>query len=155
MGQSVKNFICVASLLAMTGCASITRGVNDDVVIQYEPSDAVVTTSLNHRCTATPCSVRIPRKESFQVTAQREGYVTQTVDVNTKVSGGGAAGFAGNALLGGVVGMGVDVATGAALEHTPNPVIIQLQPENAQTAIVPVVPITEPQGNVNQSTPVS
>ncbi|MEO1702898.1 MAG: translation initiation factor 2 [Pseudomonadota bacterium] len=151
----MRKLICVAITLAMTGCASITRGVNSDVVIQYEPADATVTTSLQHRCTASPCSVRVPRKETFQVVAQRQGYISQTVQVTTKVSGSGAAGFAGNALLGGVVGMGVDVATGAALEHNPNPVIIQLKPETSQTVIVPVEPISEPQPDVNHNTPVS
>ncbi|MEL6922263.1 MAG: translation initiation factor 2 [Pseudomonadota bacterium] len=149
-----KRLVC-ATALVLTGCASITRGVNNDVVIQYEPTDAVVTTSLNHRCAATPCTVRIPRKDAFQVTAQREGYVTQVIDVTTKVSGSGAAGFAGNVLVGGIVGMGVDAATGATLEHTPNPVVIKLEPEAGQTTIVPVQPITVPQPNVNQSTPTS
>ncbi|MEO1746838.1 MAG: translation initiation factor 2 [Pseudomonadota bacterium] len=146
--------LCVMAL-AVTGCASITRGVNGDVTIQYQPPDAVVSTSLNHQCQATPCTIRVPRKDTFQVTATREGYVTQVVDVKTRVSGGGAAGFAGNVLLGGVIGMGVDAATGATLEHHPNPVVILLQPENAQTTVVPVQPITQPQPVVNQSTPVS
>ena len=40
----------------------------------------------------------------------------------------GAAGFAGNLLLGGVIGMGVDAATGPATDHKPNPVIVTMQP---------------------------
>jgi len=42
--------------------------------------------------------------------------------------GGGAAGFAGNVLIDGIVGMGVDAATGSALEHYPNPVSVTLEP---------------------------
>jgi hypothetical protein len=45
-----------------------------------------------------------------------------------EVPGSGAAGFAGNLLLGGLVGIGVDAATGAAQDHKPNPVIVTLQP---------------------------
>lgn len=48
--------------------------------------------------------------------------------MKTNLAGSGAAGFAGNVLLGGVVGMGVDAATGATLEHTPNPVNATLRP---------------------------
>lgn len=48
--------------------------------------------------------------------------------MKTSLAGSGAAGFAGNVLLGGVVGMGVDAATGATLEHTPNPVNATLRP---------------------------
>jgi hypothetical protein len=36
--------------------------------------------------------------------------------------------FAGNVLAGGLIGMGVDAATGAAQDHKPNPVIVTLQP---------------------------
>ena len=37
-------------------------------------------------------------------------------------------GFRGNILAGGLIGMGVDAATGAAQDHKPNPVIETLQP---------------------------
>ena len=43
----------------------------------------------------------------------------------------GAASFAGNLLLGGVAGMAVDAASGAALEHKPNPVIVTMRPRGA------------------------
>ncbi|MGO3927394.1 translation initiation factor 2, partial [Rhodopseudomonas pseudopalustris] len=43
---------------------------------------------------------------------------------------------AGNLLLGGVVGMGVDAATGAAMDHHPNPVVVTLQPVPAPAAPV-------------------
>jgi hypothetical protein len=48
--------------------------------------------------------------------------------VQTRVAGAGAACFAGNVLIGGVVGMGVDAATGSTLEHYPNPVTVSLVP---------------------------
>ena len=38
------------------------------------------------------------------------------------------SGFAGNVLLGGLVGMGVDAYTGAATDHKPNPVAAVLEP---------------------------
>jgi hypothetical protein len=48
--------------------------------------------------------------------------------VGTRIAAGGAAGFAGNVLVGGVVGMAVDASTGATLEHYPNPVMLTLVP---------------------------
>lgn len=126
-------FVCIA----LFGCASVTRGVNEDVVIRYTPEDAIVTTSLNHSCQQSPCTVQVSRKQPFTVRAQKPGYITQVVDVQTKVAGAGAAGFAGNVIIGGVVGMGVDAATGATLDHVPNPVIINLVPESATPAAVP------------------
>lgn len=124
----------VVACAALTGCGTVVRGTTEDVRIIVEPEDAAVTTSLGHRCNAMPCTVKVARRDKFTVTASKQGYITESVDVGTKVSGGGAAGFAGNIVVGGVVGMGVDVATGAALDHTPNPVVIKLQPEGAEPA---------------------
>ncbi len=62
------------------------------------------------------------------MTVTKEGYEPQVIPLTKEIPGTGAAGFAGNLLLGGLVGMGVDAATGAALDHKPNPVIVTLQP---------------------------
>ncbi|ODN67823.1 hypothetical protein [Methylobrevis pamukkalensis] len=47
------------------------------------------------------------------------------------------AGTAGNIILGGVIGVGVDAVTGATLSHTPNPVIIALQPIDPKSSATP------------------
>ena len=56
------------------------------------------------------------------------------IPLTKEIPGTGAAGFAGNLLVGGLVGMGVDAATGAAQDHKPNPVIVTLQPVSAGIA---------------------
>jgi hypothetical protein len=76
----------------------------------------------------TPCTLQFNRKDEFTVTASKPGYHSAEMSVSTRIAGGGAAGFAGNILVGGVVGMGVDAATGATLEHYPNPVMLDLVP---------------------------
>jgi len=76
----------------------------------------------------TPCVVQAKRSADIIVTIDKEGYEPQVVPLIKEIPGTGAAGFAGNLLLGGVVGMGVDAVTGAALDHKPNPVIVTLQP---------------------------
>lgn len=48
--------------------------------------------------------------------------------------------MAGNLLLGGIVGIGVDAVTGAALDHYPNPVNIALERDGEK--MIPV--ITDP-----------
>lgn len=47
--------------------------------------------------------------------------------VKTQLANAGAAGFAGNVIVGGVVGMAVDAASGATNEHCPNPVAVTLR----------------------------
>jgi hypothetical protein len=43
--------------------------------------------------------------------------------------------MAGNVLLGGIIGAGVDVTTGAMLDLTPNPLNISLEKEEAPVAV--------------------
>jgi hypothetical protein len=122
------RWVAILALAATCGgCASITRGTTDQVQIQSEPAGADVRTSMNQTCT-TPCTLQFSRKDEFTVTASKPGYHSAAIDVHTRIAGGGAAGFAGNVLLGGVVGMAVDAADGATLEHYPNPVILKLPP---------------------------
>lgn len=130
----------ILAALWLTGCASVVRGTSEDVRIETTPADAVITTSLGNGCPSSPCVVSVKRKLEFTVTATREGYDTATVAVKTKVSGEGAAGFAGNVVAGGVIGMGVDAVNGAALDHVPNPVIIVMTPAGTAPDAPLVVP---------------
>ena len=113
--------------LALAGCATVTRGTSSQIQIVSEPSGATARTSLGHQC-VTPCTLQVGRKDEFAVVFTLPGHEDQTVNVRTQLAGAGAAGFAGNVVLGGVVGMGVDAATGATLEHLPNPVSVVLRP---------------------------
>jgi hypothetical protein len=119
--------IVVALAAACGGCASVTRGMTDQVQIMSDPDGAQVRTSMGHTCVA-PCTLQFNRKDEFTVTASMPGYHTSEMPVSTRLAGAGAAGFAGNILLGGVVGMAVDAASGATLEHYPNPVMMKMVP---------------------------
>ena len=140
MHSKFMNLSSVAALVVLAGCATVARGTTSDVIVNYSPADAKVVTSLNHTCNSSPCVLTVSRKKSFTVTASKPGYDSQSIFVGTKVSGKGAAGMAGNVILGGVVGIGVDAATGAARDHYPNPVNIRLLPKGSQ----PAAPATAP-----------
>ena len=66
------------------------------------------------------------------------GYKDQEIAVKTELAGNGAAGFAGNVLIGGVIGMGTDVATGATQDHKPNPVHATMEKGTAHEPAKPV-----------------
>jgi hypothetical protein len=117
----------VAAALSMGGCATVTRGLDSQVQVNSDPPGATVQTSLSQQC-VTPCTLKVARKDEFTVTISKPGYEPQSIFVTTKLAEAGAAGFAGNVLVGGIVGMGVDAATGATLEHYPNPVTAALVP---------------------------
>ena len=124
----VMRVICVWMLAALSGgCATVTRGTENTIGFDSRPSQAEVRTSNGLGC-VTPCSLVVKRNEEFTATFTKPGYRPQRVEVKTQLAGAGAAGLAGNVLIGGVVGIGVDAFTGAANEHTPNPVSVILEP---------------------------
>lgn len=131
--------LALGAAIILSGCATITRGTTNQVQVLSEPPGATAQTTLGHQC-VTPCSLSIPRKEEFVVRYHKDGYQDAQIPVKTGIAGTGAAGFAGNVLLGGVVGMGVDAATGATLEHQPNPVTVTLQPLGASGRAKPARP---------------
>lgn len=87
--------------------------------------------------------LEVARNQSFTATFNLEGFEPQVVPVTTQVAGAGAAGMAGNLILGGVVGVVVDASTGAMNEHVPNPVIVTFG-EGADPADPAASPSTAP-----------
>ena len=126
----IRLLLAVAIAAPCLGCASVTRGTTENISISSTPAGATAEITGLDIPTAcvTPCVVQAKRNADITVTVNKEGYEPQIIPLTKEIPGSGAAGFAGNVLLGGVVGMGVDAVTGAALDHKPNPVIVTLQP---------------------------
>ena len=140
-------YLVSTSLMAMalTGCATITRGTHDALVIETDPVGAKVTTSLGkgEGCDATPCSIRAKRNAEFVVTISKPGYKALTIHVTHKVSSGGGTAMAGNVLVGGIIGAAIDGSNGAMEELTPNPIKVKLEKEEAPPP-APSASIVEP-----------
>jgi hypothetical protein len=137
-GVDMRNLVTLALAALCAGCASITRGTTDQVQIISVPDGADVHTSMGPTCT-TPCTLTFGRKDEFSVTVSKPGYEPQTVPVETRVAGAGAAGLAGNVIFGGLIGIGVDAYNGAELEHFPNPVSVELRRERQIPSPAPSV----------------
>jgi hypothetical protein len=123
----MRNQTFFALITLSTGCATITRGTNEGFGIQTTPPGADARLSNGLSC-VTPCSVKVKRRGDFVVTIARDGYETVNASVTSSVDGGGAAGMAGNVILGGIIGAGVDAGTGAMHSHKPNPLVVTLMP---------------------------
>lgn len=116
-----------AVVFLITGCATVTRGTTDALVVNSTPQGAQVELSNGMSCTSTPCTFKLPRKSELEVTISRPGCKTVVTNVSHKTAGAGAAGVAGNVLVGGIIGLGVDAATGASQELVPNPLEVTLE----------------------------
>jgi hypothetical protein len=131
----MKSIVFGASAIVLaaglTGCATVTRGTTTTFNVTSTPPGAAVKTSTGFSCPSTPCGMKVPRKNEFDVTVSKAGYVSKTQHVRSAVAGGGAAGMAGNLLLGGVIGMAVDGTNGSMNDLTPNPMNVSLDEESA------------------------
>ncbi|MFT3781454.1 MAG: hypothetical protein QM790_05500 [Nibricoccus sp.] len=132
-------FALTGLALFSTGCASIVHGGPRTLEIKSDPSGATITiTKLGtaevvHSAT-TPCTVSLDQKrgyfkgQSFTVKFELAGYKSTEVVVRHELSGW----YFGNLLLGGLIGMiGVDPATGAMWNLTPDKIEQKLSAEQA------------------------
>jgi hypothetical protein len=148
----MRSFIAVAlvATTVLSGCATVTRGRTQTWNIVTTPTGAMVRTTAGIQCESTPCAFTLPRKSSFGVTVTKPGFKTFSGQVSNKISGRGGAGMAGNILAGGIIGIGVDAATGSALDLDPNPMKIILEPDSSSAesrldpAAVAATPVPAP-----------
>lgn len=117
--------ISVSTLLS--GCATITRGSDDVLQINTDPAGAQVQTSNGMSCGSTPCALKMPRRSELVVHITKKGCKPVDVNVTHKTADAGAAGVAGNVLVGGIIGLAVDAGTGASQDLVPNPVEVKMQ----------------------------
>lgn len=122
----MKLLVLLVSLIIMSGCATITRGTSDTLVIETEPSNASASLSNGLQC-KTPCALRMSRKDNVIIKIEKDGFIPIDVVVAPQISGAGSAGMAGNLLFGGLIGAAVDAGSGAMLNLVPNPVKVTLE----------------------------
>ena len=128
----MRNLCLFLPLFVLASCATITRGVHEKVKVLSEPTSAYAELSSGERG-LTPATFVKSRKENFNVTVSKPGYITQTVKVRSNFSPTGGGAMAGNLVAGGVVGIGVDAVSGASLSLYPNPVVVHLVPQSKRT----------------------
>jgi hypothetical protein len=109
--------LAVAALAVAPGCASIVTGQNQPVTVEAPGCEGANCKLMNSKGTwivKAPGSVTVTRAYGdLTVTCEKEGFgaATNTVASSTKAMA------AGNIIFGGVIGVGVDVATGAAYDY--------------------------------------
>src|SRR5262249_18047010 len=113
-GKPMRRVIVAAAFIALAGCASIITGTSQQIAIATNPSGAKCVLSRQGQPIATieptPGTATVQKdKHDILVACVKDGYQTATQYLHSGVEGG----TFGNILLGGVIGWGVDSATGA------------------------------------------
>lgn len=115
------KYLCLVPFAFLSGCATIMAGTSQTVTVSTTPAGASCTLDrIGERIGAispTPGSVRVEKsKNDLTVTCSKEGFQTATVGHSSNFNG---ATF-GNILVGGVIGVVVDAASGANFNYPPD-----------------------------------
>ena len=146
-------YICIVLISSsMIGCATIFKGSQANINVNSQPSNAEVYINGIDKG-ATPQTLSLDRDEDHILTFKKDGYEDVKVEVNKSFDA--ATTIVGNIFSWALVGIVVDVATGAAYSLDPadvkanlndmkNAGIIDKIPEQQENGIT-VLMLTEKQ----------
>jgi hypothetical protein len=119
--MKLSTSLIALAVLQLTGCASIVSGTNQPLTVETRADTGAVSGAncklSNNKGTwylTSPGSTTVNRSfEDLSISCEKPDYKTGLLTVKSSTKG---MAF-GNILLGGVIGAGVDVATGAAYDY--------------------------------------
>jgi hypothetical protein len=111
----------LALTLLMSSCATIISGSKQNVKFSSNPSAATIFID-EVEVGKTPFEIKLERKSDHSAMIKLEGYQTYQTKLTRKINGW----YWGNILLGGLIGIIVDISTGAVYTLTPNELNAQL-----------------------------
>lgn len=109
--------------LLVSGCATIVASGPDLVPISSKPPGAMVYVD-GVPVGVTPVTVPLKRSGSGRIRIELEGYEPVFVTQDKVFNGW----FLGNILIGGLIGIIIDVATSNVTKHSTDPVMVVLRP---------------------------
>jgi hypothetical protein len=115
--------MAVALLILLNGCATIINGTTQDVAITTDPSEAELLVD-GRETYKSPAKITLKRKEDHMVVVTKDGYQKETVNIKSVLSGA----VAGNIIAGGLIGWGIDAASGGQNRLVPENVDLRLRP---------------------------
>src|SRR4051794_31282694 len=127
--KSIIGAATAAALAAVTlsGCGTITQGTSQDIAITTSPPGGHCELDRHGEHVGTvyaPGSVIVDKStKDIVLTCNKPGYQTASLHLESDPS----LGLFGNAIIGGVIGVGIDYATGAANKY-PNSALVPLAP---------------------------
>lgn len=137
--HALSCLFILALFLSSYGCATIINGTTQKIPVSSDPSGANCTVVGDNTKYTTPCQVELARKTDHVLKLEKEGYDPATVEIKHVLSGA----VAGNILLGGLIGWGVDAATGSQNRLIPETVHISLKASSSSPAGDPLAVRTD------------
>lgn len=123
MKNKLTILLSLSIALSTTSCASIITGTKDKITFNSTPEGAKVFHKGVEKCT-TPCTAEISRSLGKQtVTFAKEGFSSKEVKLTKNFNAVSLV----NILLGGVIGIGIDAATGSLTKYSPKAYTVELE----------------------------
>ena len=112
MNSKLLTLAIVASM-SFTSCATIFTGSKDEISFNSKPEGAKVMVKGLEKC-VTPCTASMQRSLSNeQVEFKLDNYQTKTIALDKKFNAVSLI----NIIGGGIIGFGIDAATGALMKY--------------------------------------
>lgn len=126
MFKYVRSAALLSAVWAVAGCASITQGTDQQVTAKTEPSGAKCEFRRDGETLGvvnpTPGTITVSKsKDTIKVECEKSGRERAVRSMDSEFEGM----TAGNALFGGLIGVGVDAASGAMHEY-PTEIFMRL-----------------------------
>lgn len=129
----------VAAGVAVSGCASIIKGTSQSIVVTSPPvtgAYCILSSKEGNWPIYTPSAVTVDKsKEDILVHCTKPGYQDASASIPSDFQGW----TLGNIVLGGLIGVGVDAATGAMNEY-PGAFAIPMTPVSGYSPAMPSYP---------------
>jgi hypothetical protein len=117
----IKVIAILLCPIVFLGCATIVSGRTQRVSVSTFPADAKVT--INGMEQKSPCVVMLDRSvPSYQIIIEKEGYQPYVYNLNRGINGW----VFGNIILGGIIGIVIDCASGSVYAFSPDNISVNL-----------------------------
>lgn len=127
--KNARIGVAAVAVALLSGCATIVEGGKQSVYFTTDPDGATCSIMREGQMlfhdVKTPATLELEKdKDELVITCEKDGYKKKVVHTDSTFQGW----TLGNILFGGIVGIGIDAASGAMNEY-PSQVSIPLQKE--------------------------
>ncbi|MCX5885927.1 MAG: PEGA domain-containing protein [Proteobacteria bacterium] len=131
--KTLMTLFLIGIYLFTVGCATVMNGTSQDIGIASSPAGSEAYINPGNVKVITPGTVTLKRKNSYSIAFKKEGYEDGSATISSSASGW----MWGNIVLGGLIGLAIDLISGGGYKLEPNNVLVQLQNKFIQPEVVP------------------
>ena len=121
--KTLSKSLLILMIFSFSGCATIIHGSRQDMFLTCEPRVALVYVDGQY-IGNTPMNTRLSRGKDHQLRIELQGYKPFETTLTRRLDGW----IFGNILLGGIIGIAVDAASGSMYRLSPRDIYPELAP---------------------------